>query len=265
MKFVKMHGLGNDYIFLNCMESIPADLPGLSRKLSHRHFGVGSDGLICICPSERADFRMRMFNADGSEGAMCGNGIRCVGKYVYDRGLTGKRNLEIETLSGLRRLELDVRDRKVVSVTVDMGRPNIGQILKISVNGIGFTGIEISMGNPHFVIQSESIEGLNLGDIGPALESHPRFKEEVNVEFVHVLSRKRLAMRVWERGSGETMACGTGACAAVAAMKHLGLVDRQVSVRLPGGILKVDWRENGLIYLTGPAVTVFKGEVEPEV
>ncbi len=262
MKFTKMHGLGNDYIYLDCMESTPAHLSELARWLSHRHFGVGGDGLICVCPSQTADFRMRMFNADGSEGAMCGNGIRCLGKFVHDKGLTRKTELTIETPSGERRLWLVVDGGKVTAVTVDMGVPVIGLPKEINVKGIGYTGVPVSMGNPHFVVRVDDPDGLMLPEIGPLFENCPCFPNRTNTEFVRVQDRRTIQMRVWERGSGETMACGTGACAAVAALAWTGELGRQAAVQLPGGILEVEWEgKSGHVFMTGPAVTVYDGEL----
>lgn len=261
MKFTKMHGLGNDYIYLNCLDDMPDDPAALSRAVSDRHFGIGSDGLICICPSEIADFRMRMFNADGSEGAMCGNGIRCVGKYVYDKGLSRKTDLTIETASGVKYLTLHAEQGAVVSVTVDMGRPTVGNLSGFDVKGNTYTGVEVSVGNPHFVIPVSDVYVVDLEQVGPLLEHHPRFSDGVNTEFVRVLSDSWFEMRVWERGSGETMACGTGACAAAAALASLGMVGRKVTASLPGGELEILWRESDdHLLMTGPAVTVFEGE-----
>jgi diaminopimelate epimerase len=263
MRFTKMHGLGNDYIFLNCMEGTPNDLPGLARRLSDRRFGVGGDGVICVCPSDWADYKMRMFNADGSEGAMCGNGIRCFGKYVYDRKLTDKAHLAIETLAGERELSLMIEDGKVSGAVVGMGAPEIQPPMEIAIKGICFTAIPVSIGNPHAVIQVEDPAALDLQAVGSAVECHPAFPHRVNAEFVRVLSRGELQMRVWERGSGETLACGTGACASAAAMMANGKLDREVTVHLAGGDLRVRWDEkSGQMFMTGPAVTVFDGELD---
>lgn len=262
MRFTKMHGLGNDYIFLNCMEGAPDDLPGLARRLSDRRFGVGGDGIICVCPSERADFRMRMFNADGSEGAMCGNGIRCFGKYVYEKGLTDQAHLTIETPAGERELSLMIENGKASGAVVGMGAPEIQPPMEISEKGICFTVIPVSIGNPHAVIQVEDPPALDLLTFGPAVEHHPAFPHRVNVEFVRVLNRGELQMRVWERGSGETLACGTGACASAAAMMDAGKLDRDAVVHLAGGDLWVRWDEkSGQMFMTGPAVTAFDGEL----
>ncbi len=222
MEFTKMHGLGHDYIFLNCMDSTPDDLGELARRLSDRRFGVGGDGIICVCPSDRADFRMRMFNADGSEGAMCGNGIRCLGKYVYDKGLTDKTRLTIETLSGERELSLTLREGRVRAAVVDMGAPVLAPPVSIELGGEVYTAVPVSMGNPHAVIEAEDPAALDLPAIGPLAERHPAFPRRVNAEFIRVLGRAEVQMRVWERGSGETLACGTGACAAAAAKVAAG-------------------------------------------
>jgi diaminopimelate epimerase len=256
-----MHGLGNDYIYLDCMAGEPANLPELAREMSRRHFGVGADGLIGICPSRSGDFRMRMFNADGSEGEMCGNGIRCVGKYVYDRGLTDKTRLRIETLAGLKTLELHVSGGQVSAVTVEMGVPRVEHPRTLEAAELLCTVTPVDMGNPHAVLFVQTLAGLEIARPGSALECHPAFPNRTNVEFVQVLSPERLRMRVWERGSGETMACGTGAAAAMAAACVRGLCGHRAAVELPGGELAITWAGEGApLYLTGPAVTVFNGE-----
>lgn len=263
MRFVKMQGLGNDYIYLNCLEEAPEDLPGLARRLSDRHFGVGGDGLICVCPSETADFRMRMFNADGSEGQMCGNGIRCVGKFVYDRGLTARTALRVETAAGVKGLRLQAEGGKVCAVTVDMGTPELEPPISVFVKGKSYTGRPVSLGNPHLVVYWEDLETLPLAELGPEFEHCSHFPRRVNTEFVRVEDRDVLEMRVWERGSGETLACGTGACAAAAAAIAGGLTGHRVAVRLPGGELSVRWDGGDApMYMTGPAVTVFEGTVD---
>ena len=262
MRFTKMEGLGNDYVYLNCLERTPPDLPELARRVSDRHFGVGSDGLICVCPSEQADFRMRMFNADGSEGEMCGNGIRCVGKFVYDKGLTDKTTVSVETKAGVKVLELQLgSDGLVSAVTVDMGAPAVEKPRDITVDGRSYTVTPVSMGNPHAVLYLEGIDGLDLPKIGPGFEHHPSFPNRTNTEFVEVTDRTHLRMRVWERGSGETLACGTGACAVLAATASAGRCERSAEVALLGGVLRIRWDEaDGHIYMTGPAVTVFEGD-----
>lgn len=257
-----MHGLGNDYIYLDCTKETPPDLPRLAETLSRRHFGVGGDGLICICPSEAADFKMRIFNADGSEGEMCGNGIRCVGKYVYDKGLTGKQDLTIETLAGVKELSLTVEDGKVSAVTVDMGVPQVEAPLTLEAGGQSWQGTPVSVGNPHFVVFVEDTAPLDLQTLGPEFEGHPHFPNRVNTEFVKVIDYTHFLMRVWERGSGETLACGTGACAALAAAATAGLTGREATVHLPGGAMELRWRDDGHMEMTGPAVTVFEGEIE---
>ena len=262
MKFSKLHGLGNDYIFLNCMGGMPDDPGGLARKLSHRHFGVGGDGVICIGPSESGDFRMRIFDADGSEGEMCGNGIRCAGKYVYELGLTDRTRLVFETLAGLRRVELQLTGGRVTCAVVDMGIPAVAPPRRVFALGRTCTGTPVSMGNPHFVLEEEHLAQADLAALGRALEQLPCFPGGVNVELIRVTARDELEMRVWERGSGETLACGTGACAAAAAMIRAGRLDRQVRVRLPGGVLEVEWSpRDGHVYMTGPTVAVFHGEL----
>lgn len=258
--FTKMQGLGNDYVYLDCTEHEPDDLSALARRVSDRHFGVGSDGLICVCASETADFRMRMFNADGSEGAMCGNGIRCVGKFVYEKGLTDQRDLTVETRAGIKRLHLILEAGKVSAVTVDMGVPCIEEEYSVTVKEKRYTGIPVSMGNPHFVVFQNEIQSLDLEDIGPVFEYDSHFPDRVNTEFAQIVDRVTVRMRVWERGSGETMACGTGACAVAAACHAAGYTEREVAVRLPGGELQIRLdEENGHVFMTGPAVTVFEG------
>lgn len=261
MRFTKMQGLGNDYVYLDCTKEMPQDLPALAVKVADRHFGIGSDGLICICPSQTGDFRMQMFNADGSEGEMCGNGIRCVGKFVYDKGLTSKTDLTIETCAGLKKLKLQVEDGKVFQVTVDMGVPVPGETVTIQVDGDDYELQKVSMGNPHAVTFMKEIEGLDLQRKGPGFEYHPAFPERVNTEFVQVVDATHLKMRVWERGSGETLACGTGSCATLVAAVLAGKAERKATIHLLGGDLQVYWDEtDGHIYMTGPAVTVFEGE-----
>lgn len=260
LSFTKMQGLGNDYVYINCMEHIPTDLAGLAIRVSDRHFGVGSDGLICICPSDCADVKMRMFNADGSEGAMCGNGIRCVGKFVYDKGLVRKNTVTVETLAGIKTLELTLEDGVVSMVRVQMGEPEFFDAVSIDVKGNCYTANPVSVGNMHAVVYADDIESLDLTVLGPVFENHSVFPRKPNTEFVEIQDRTHLKMRVWETGSGETMACGTGACAVLAVTAALGLCEREVTVQLPGGDLNLCWsEEDGQIYMTGPAVTVFEG------
>ena len=261
MNFTKMHGLGNDYIFLYCPQGEPEEAETLARQLSRRHTGVGGDGLICICPSEKADFRMDMFNADGSRGSMCGNGIRCLGKYVYDRGYTAKTRLTVETGGGVRTLDLHVEEGQVTEVTVDMGVPQVGKPMDLAVGDVQITGIPVWMGNPHLVCPVADVAAVDVTRLGPQLEYHPKLSQRVNVEFVSPQGRRHIAMRVWERGSGETMACGTGASAALAALAASGVTERRAVVSLPGGELSIDWGEDGHVHMTGPAVTVFDGEL----
>lgn len=275
MKFTKMHGIGNDYIYVNCFQEKIEDPAELSKFVSDRHFGVGGDGLILISPSDKADFCMNMYNADGSQGEMCGNGIRCVGKYVYDYGLTDKTEVSVETLAGIKYLALNVKDGKVATVRVNMGSPILDpeQIPvvadknpvvdePITVMGKEWRMTCVSMGNPHAVVFVPETESLDLEKIGPQFENHERFPRRVNTEFVQVLDRHTANMRVWERGSGETLACGTGACATVVACVLNGKTDNKVLVHLLGGDLEIEWdRENNQIYMTGPAATVFDGEL----
>ena len=263
MRFTKMEGLGNDYVYLNCLEGEPKDLPGLAVRLSRPHFGVGADGLICICPSRRADAAMRIFNADGSEGEMCGNGIRCVGKYLYDRGLVSGPTVTVETLAGVKTLYLVVENGRVEEVTVDMGCPQVPGPVELAVEGECLAVWPVSMGNPHGVVFVADAAGVELERLGPLLERHPYFPRRTNVEFVQVLAPDELVLRVWERGSGATLACGTGACAALAAGAAAGLTGRQVLARLPGGTLRLAWEQaDNHIYMTGPARTVFEGTWE---
>lgn len=263
MHVTKMQGLGNDYIYLNCLEGAPEDLPGLAVRLSDRHFGVGGDGLIAIRPGISGDFSMDMYNADGSQGAMCGNGIRCVGKYVYEKGLTRKTCLTIDTPSGPRALELRVRRGRVEEVTVDMGEPKVLPSLELEAAGETFTVWPVEMGNPHGVIFCPEPSDVALERVGPILEHAPQFPDRINVEFAAPRAWDRLDARVWERGSGVTLACGTGACAVLAAAVKTGRCGRRASVHLPGGVLDLEWnRDGGHLFMTGPAVTVFEGEVE---
>ena len=260
MHFTKMHGLGNDYLYV--YGEVPSNIEELSKQLSKRHFGAGSDGMIYISPSAVADFKMRIFNADGSEAKMCGNGIRCVGKYVYDKGYTDKTRLTVETLSGIKTLELDVSLGKVESVSVDMGRAIPDEDMTVSLDGQTVVLTPVSVGNPHVVIFVEDIEGAPLTTLGPKLERHEAFSNGVNVEFVQVLGRGELRMRVWERGSGVTMACGTGACAsAMAAVKKTYCSEGEpILVYLDGGTLKITVARDGNVRMTGPAAFVYEGE-----
>lgn len=265
MKFTKMQGIGNDYVYVNCFEETVKNPHRVAQIVSDRHFGIGSDGLILIQPSEKADCRMRMYNLDGSEGAMCGNAIRCVGKYVYDHDIVKKERISVETQSGLRYLELVVEQGNVASVTVDMGEPELTSLLPepICVDGQDYEFVGISVGNPHAVYFMEDIDSLDLECIGPAFEHHERFPERVNTEFIQLVDRSHIRMRVWERGSGETWACGTGATASVAASILMGHVENSVWVSLKGGDLVITWnRDTNHIFMTGPAVEVFHGEID---
>ena len=273
MIFTKMHGLGNDYVCINCFRERVEDPPGFARTLCDRHYGIGADGLILICPSKVSDFKMEIYNSDGSVAGMCGNGIRCLGKYVYDYRLTGKETLSIETKSGIRNMHLHIQDGKVCGAMVDMGVPRlnahsipilsekdlvINEPIEVQEKNYRMTGI--SMGNPHAVIFSEEINGISLEETGRELEFHPRFPERANIEFCHVTARNRMEIRVWERGVGETLACGTGACAAVVASVLNDLTDEEVIVKLLGGELSVRWdRKVNHVFLEGPAVKVFDG------
>lgn len=266
MKFTKMQGTGNDYVYVNCFEETVENPEELSKKVSDRHFGIGSDGLILICPSEVADCRMRMFNADGSESQMCGNGIRCVGKYAYDHRLVEKTEFDVETKAGIKHLKITEENGKAVLVTVDMGVPEItSQVPEfICVNGQDYEFIGISMGNPHAIYYMDGIDDLDLEAIGPFFETHERFPERTNSEFIEVVSPAYIRMRVWERGSGETWACGTGATASAVASALTGRTGNCVEVELKGGILTIDWDrdESGHVFMTGPAVEVFEGNFD---
>ena len=280
MKFTKMHGCGNDYIYINgfTQQIAQEKKPELVRRISDRHFGVGGDGAIFINPSEEADFEMEMYNADGSSAEMCGNGIRCVAKYVYDKGLTKKTDISVISCGQIKYLHLFIKEGKVDSVKVNMGapelRPECIPVLAeagrerivdepISVDGKEYKMTCVSMGNPHAVVFVDDVAGLAIEKIGPFFENHERFPNRINTEFVKVLDRKTVQMRVWERGTGETLACGTGCCATVAACILNGLTDDTVTVKLLGGEIEITWdREENLIYMTGPASTVFEGELE---
>ena len=262
MKFTKMQGLGNDYVYVNCFEETVNDPEKLAIAVSDRHFGIGSDGLILITPSEVADCRMDMYNLDGSRGAMCGNGIRCVGKYAYDHHIVDKPQISVETLSGIKYLDMKVENGKVTAVTVDMGEPEQTSELpeKIEVDGTEYEFTGISMGNPHAIVYVDDVKNLPIEKIAPSFEKHERFPNRVNTEFVKVLDRNTVEMRVWERGSGETLACGTGACATAVACILNGLTEEKVTVKLLGGDLEIEWdREKNKVFMTGPAKVVFDG------
>ncbi len=271
-----MHGIGNDYIYFDEVTEKIENPNLLSALISDRHFGVGGDGIVLISPSEKADFKMRIFNSDGSEAKMCGNATRCIGKYVYEKGLTQKSEFSLETLSGIKNLKLETKKGKVISVKVDMGKPILTpQKIPINFNGEHFInkpvkvnnkvylGTAISMGNPHFVIFTENVKNINLASIGPAFEFHPFFPERVNVEFAE-LTENGIFMRVWERGSGETLACGTGASAVFAASVLNGYIDKKADISLLGGVLSFELAENGHIFMSGPAEFVFEGVLSEE-
>ena len=274
MKFTKMQGLGNDYVYVNCVNKKMENASEMSVLVSDRHLGIGSDGLILINSSDIADFEMEMYNADGSRSEMCGNGIRCVGKYVYDYGLTDKTQISIETLAGIKYLELMAEDGKVRQVRVHMGSPVLKpEGIPIALKGENAIDVPImageteyrmtgvGMGNPHTVVFMEDLERLDIEKIGPLFEDHEYFPNRVNTEFVKVIDRKHVQMRVWERGSGETRACGTGACAVAVACILNGLTEDEVTVTLPGGDLQIQWeRKENIVYMTGPAEVVFEGE-----
>ena len=289
MRFTKMHGIGNDYVNVDRAREKLADPAGVARFVSDRHFGIGSDGLILINPSDVADFEMEMYNADGSRGKMCGNGIRCVGKYVSDHHMTQKDEITVETLAGIKHLKLFKENGKVNLVRVDMGAPILQpEQIPVDVNAFGgihtthlepygdiileteiplkeslsMKGTCVSMGNPHCVVQVSDVAGYDVSGIGPLFEHNPLFPEGINTEFIHVTDRRNISMRVWERGSGETWACGTGACAVAVSCILNGLTQSSVTVHLRGGDLQIEWEEEkGTVFMTGPAVTVFEGEI----
>ena len=276
IKFTKMQGLGNDYVYMDAIHQKIENESSLAQFVSNRHFGIGSDGLILICKSDVADFKMRMFNSDGSEAEMCGNGIRCVGKFVYDKGLTDKTTVAIETLAGIKTLELNTKDGKVETVKVDMGEPILNpkeipvisdeepvKNLMLEAEGRKFKFTCVSMGNPHAITEVEDTEKFDVEKYGKVLEVDKAFPNKTNVEFIQIVDKNHVKMRVWERGAGETLACGTGACATAVACYLNGKTDRNVEVELLGGKLYIEWNEeNNHIYMTGPAVTVFEGMLE---
>ena len=276
LEFTKMEGLGNDYIYIDAINQKVKNIEKLSKKLSDRHFGIGSDGLILIGKSDKADFKMNIYNSDGSQAEMCGNGIRCVGKYVYDKGLTNKTVITIETLAGIKKLELFLDNNKASLVKVDMGEPilkanNIPVInyslseyegkkfIKTKVNDYDLT--LVSMGNPHAVCFLDTLD-FDIKKVGPIIENDKNFPNRINVEFIKVKNKKKIDMRVWERGAGETLACGTGACAALVASYLNGYTERKVIVNLLGGKLEIEWGKDNHIYMTGPARKVFEGKID---
>ena len=277
MKFTKMHGAGNDYIYINCFEETVKNPEKLAIKVSDRHFGIGSDGLILIFPSNKADFKMNIYNADGSEGMMCGNGIRCVSKYVYDNGMTDKDEISVETRSGIKLIKMNVENGKVVSARVNMGEPILeaekiptkfdGENVirqKLTIDEKEYEVTCVSMGNPHCIVYVDDVKDIDLEKIGPKFENNEMFPERINTEFVHVVSDTELDMRVWERGSGETLACGTGSCAVTVASVLCGYCKRntEIKINLLGGTLTDIWTDGGDVYMTGPAATVCTGEIE---
>lgn len=277
LKFTKMHGAGNDYIYINCFEETVKNPEKLAIKVSDRHFGIGSDGLILISPSNKADFKMNIYNADGSEGMMCGNGIRCVSKYVYDNGMTDKDEISVETRSGIKLIKMNVENGKVVSARVNMGEPILeaekiptrfdGKNVirkKLTIDEKEYEVTCVSMGNPHCIVYVDDVKDIDLEKIGPKFENNEMFPERINTEFVHVVSDTELDMRVWERGSGETLACGTGSCAVTVASVLCGYCKRntEIKINLLGGTLTDIWTDGGDVYMTGPAATVCTGEIE---
>ncbi|MBQ8591152.1 MAG: diaminopimelate epimerase [Lachnospiraceae bacterium] len=275
MKFTKMQGCGNDYVYVNGFTEVVADKPEVVRKLSDRHFGIGGDGVIFINPSDEADFEMEMYNADGSRSEMCGNGIRCVAKYVYDKGMTDQTSFSIISGGKVKYMELTLKDGKADLIKVNMGAPEL--VAKdvpvisenetvideaIEVEGTAYHMTCVSMGNPHAVVYMEDVDGLDIEKIGPKFENHERFPNRTNTEFVKVIDRHTVQMRVWERGTGETLACGTGCCAVAVACVLNNLTDEKVTVKVLGGELLIEWnREENIVYMTGPAEIVFEGEV----
>ena len=278
IKFTKMHGLGNDYVYIDAINQKIENESSLAKFVSNRHFGIGSDGLILICKSEVADFKMRMFNSDGSEAEMCGNGIRCVGKFVYDKRLTNKTTVKIETLAGIKTLILNTKDEKVGTARVDMGEPILEaekipvistektvKNLELEAENKKFKFTCVSMGNPHAITIVENTKEFDVEKYGKVLEVDKAFPKKANIEFAQIIDRQNINMRVWERGAGETLACGTGACATAVACNLNGLTDRKVNIELLGGTLNIEWNEtDNHVYMTGPAVTVFDGELYEE-
>lgn len=278
IKFTKMHGLGNDYVYIDAINQKIENESSLAKFVSNRHFGIGSDGLILICKSEIADFKMRMFNSDGSEAEMCGNGIRCVGKFVYDKGLTNKTTVKIETLAGIKTLILNTKDGKVETARVDMGEPILEaekipvistekpvKNLELEAENKKFKFTCVSMGNPHAITIVENTKEFDVEKYGKVLEIDKAFPKKANIEFAQIIDRQNINMRVWERGAGETLACGTGACATAVACNLNGLTDRKVNIELLGGTLNIEWNEtDNHVYMTGSAVTVFDGELYEE-
>lgn len=278
IKFTKMHGLGNDYVYIDAINQKIENESSLAKFVSNRHFGIGSDGLILICKSEVADFKMRMFNSDGSEAEMCGNGIRCVGKFVYDKRLTNKTTVKIETLAGIKTLILNTKDGKVETARVDMGEPILEaekipvisteepvKNLELEAENKKFKFTCVSMGNPHAITIVENTKEFEVEKYGKVLEVDKAFPKKANIEFAQIVDRQNINMRVWERGAGETLACGTGACATAVACNLNGLTDRKVNIELLGGTLNIEWNEtDNHVYMTGPAVTVFDGELYEE-
>ena len=278
IKFTKMHGLGNDYVYIDAINQKIEKEEKLAKFVSNRNFGIGSDGLILICKSNIADFKMKMFNSDGSEAEMCGNGIRCVGKFVYDKGLTNKKTIKIETLAGIKTLILNTKEGKVETVRVDMGEPILEaekipvistekpvKNLELEAEGKKFKFTCVSMGNPHAITIVENTKEFDVEKYGKILEIDKAFPKKANIEFAQIIDKNNIKMRVWERGAGETLACGTGACATAVACNLNDLTDRNVNIELLGGTLNIEWNENdNHIYMTGPAVTVFDGELYEE-
>ena len=277
MKFTKMHGIGNDYVYVNCFKETVKDPSAVAKFVSDRHFGIGSDGLILIKPSDIADCEMDMYNLDGSQGAMCGNGIRCVAKYAYDYGIVNKTSISVATKSGVKYLDLSIRDGKVSMVKVNMGAPILQASLipvvsedeqvidaPIEVNGQTYRFTAVSMGNPHAIVYMDDVDGLDIEKIGPSFEHHPLFPDRVNTEFVRVIDDHTLQMRVWERGSGETFACGTGTCATVVAAVLNGYckMEEEILVHLRGGDLRIIYHEDETVTMIGPATYVFEGKME---
>lgn len=278
IKFTKMHGLGNDYVYIDCTNNSNhiENISNLAQFVSNRHFGIGSDGLILICDSKIADFKMRMFNYDGSEAEMCGNGIRCVGKFVYDKGLTNKTEITIETLAGIKTLKLNIENNKVDTVKVDMGEPILEpklipvisneqpvKNLKIKALDKEFIFTCVSMGNPHAITVVKNVDDFDVEKYGKILEIDEHFPKRCNIEFIEILDKDNIKMRVWERGAGETFACGTGACATAVACHLNNYTNSKVNVELLGGTLQIEWnKENNHIYMTGPAITVFEGKID---
>ncbi len=261
--FTKMHGIGNDYVYVNCFENSIKNPELFAKFVSNRNFGIGSDGVILIDKSDKCDLKMRIFNYDGTEAEMCGNGIRCVGKYAYEKGLVKKEVMTIETLAGIKILKLNIKNGYVIDVTVNMGEPVISSNIKLKIGNKIFNLYNVSMGNPHSIVFVNNVDSFDVNKYGKAISKNNIFPNRTNVEFVEVVDKNTLKVRVYERGAGETLACGTGACASLVASNENGFVNKKIDVILKGGVLKIEWNKNeNNVYMTGPATTVYEGSID---